>query len=208
VALEEKVYIDFSLGPGENPLSGGGVWSAVSGFGTLLNNGSRVREENYSLGLAKYVGRTFQNDQYVEISGCSNLYGIMLRWSDTSGYLIICRSASSPYYIQVLRYDNGTLTQLGSDITIGYNLYPTLRCEMIGNAFNITFAGTLQTFTTTDNTYASGTVGIMAQRIGNPYNAVFNFKAGEEPPYIPPVRCGIGAGIIKPVTGIVRGQGV
>lgn len=159
----------------ENPLSEGGVWSALStywlnprkanGLGVATLNNDCARRYNPST-------LTFTADQFSEITialmptgGQLFYHYCFARMNATAGCYLLTTSADiSAATLQIWRVsDAGAYTQLGANITLGGNLVAgdVIRLEAVGTTLTAKVNGvTAPSGTRTDSTFASGQPGV------------------------------------------------
>lgn len=157
----------------ENPLSEGGVWTALTAYWQHVTKANGLKVDPAVLGndcAARYTGVTFSADHYAEITlaavptgGQLFFHYCMVRMNATAGcYLATTAPDVSSTTAQLYRVDNaGNYTQIGANITLGSAMAANdvLRLECIGTTLNVKYNGALLR-TATDSTFSTGAPGI------------------------------------------------
>ena len=154
----------------ENPLSEGGVWSALGAYWQTTHKANGLGSAVLNNDCARrYTGVTFSADHYSEITIASMPTGGQLyfhycfaRMNATAGCYLYTTSADvSLATLQLWRIsDAGAYTQLGTNITAGANLVAgdVLRLEVVGTQLTAKLNG-VTVRTTTDSTFSTGQSG-------------------------------------------------
>lgn len=166
----------------ENPLSEGGVWTALTAYWQHVTKANGLKVDPAVLGndcAARYTGVTFSADHYAEITlaavptgGQLFFHYCMVRMNATAGcYLATTAPDVSSTTAQLYRVDNaGNYTQIGANITLGSAMAAgdVMRLECIGTTLNVRYNGTIVR-TATDSTLTTGQpgVGAWAQNSGS-----------------------------------------
>ena len=166
----------------ENPLSEGGVWTALTAYWQHVTKASGLKVDGAVLGndcAARYTGVTFTADHYSEITLAATPTGGQLffqyalaRMNTTAAcYELTTAPDVSTTTIQLFKLDNtGAGTQIGTNITLGSAMAAgdVMRLECIGTTLNVRYNGTIVR-TATDSTLTTGQpgVGAWAQNSGS-----------------------------------------
>lgn len=157
----------------ENPLSEGGVWSALTAYWQHCTKANGLKVDGAVLAndcAARYTGVTFSADHYSEITLAAVPTGgqlfftyCMCRMNATAAcYLATTAPDVSSTTLQLYKLDNsGTYTQIGTNITLGAAMAAgdVMRLECIGTTLNVKYNGATVR-TATDSTLATGQPGV------------------------------------------------
>lgn len=157
----------------ENPLSEGGVWSALSAYWQHCTKANGLKVDSAVLGndcAARYTGVTFAADHYSEIvlaavptGGQLFFQYAMARMNSTAAcYMVTTAPDVSTTTLQLYRISNaGALTQIGTNITLGAAMAAgdAMRLGVQGTALTVTYKGSVVR-TATDSTLTTGQPGV------------------------------------------------
>ncbi len=157
----------------ENPLSEGGVWTALTAYWQQCTKVNGLKVDSAVLGndcAARYTGVTFSADHYAEITLAAVPTGGQLffqyalcRMNSTAAcYELTTAPDVSSTTLQLWKLDNtGASTQIGANITIGSSMAAgdVMRLECIGTTLNVKYNGSLVR-TATDTTLTTGQPGV------------------------------------------------
>jgi len=169
----------------ENPLSEGGVWTALTAYWQHVTKANGLKVDGAVLAndcAARYTGVTFTANHYSEVTlaavpGAGQLffqYALARLNATAACYELTTAPDVSSTTLQLWVLDNaGNATQIGTNITIGSPMAAgdVMRLECVGTTLNVRYNGVLVR-TSTDSTLSTGQPGIGAWAQNSTSNVV------------------------------------
>ncbi len=147
----------------ENPLSGGGNWASPANAAPCQIVSNQLKSTSATKdGIALWAADSPSNDQWSEIQIVS---GPTLTNNDTGPCVRMQSGAAEQYYQLDIYSDHWFFmkdgqTNLGVSQPHALAANDTFRLTVIGNVLHCSINGVDTGYTVTDNTYASGSIGI------------------------------------------------
>jgi hypothetical protein len=175
----------------ENPLSGGGNWTTVTGLQSPQVVGGFCEASSASQCGCFYSGITWPADQYSE--------AVIAAFGFALGALVRCASGVKTYYRGIFNGETGatSLQMLNNGFQTIFGFGPTLsgsvgdqvKLQAQGTTISLFYNGVLQ-LSVTDSTIASGSAGLNVLQRSTPSDTQISewdggdFAAGGAPPEV------------------------